>query len=385
MPAYPEWLPATRVGMVHDAASLTARLLDGRMSVDTLRYDPEVLDLSSNENPLGAGVLAQQAVTRELLYLHRYPLVSSPMLRRLLAEQLHVADDEIVVGCGATGVLGVIAQLVLAPGAQAAYSRSSLFAYRQSTIFAHAETVEVPLTADFRHDLKALSNAARAGARLLLISNPHNPTGTVFDHAEFVQFLDSVPARTLVIIDEAYIEFAENPSLLPQSVSLTRTHPNLLVLRTFSKVHGLAYARVGYAVGQAPGIAAIEATGMAYIPGGVGLGQGAAEAALGDREHIERSVQHVAAERLWAYELLEELGMPYIRSHANFIMTCAGPETPQLVSFLRRNKVLVTSGEYFGYPEWFRFSLQRRAENEQFFGFLKEFRHNLRQHRQWRQ
>jgi histidinol-phosphate aminotransferase len=119
---------------------------------------------------------------------------------------------------------------------------------------------------------------------------------------------------------------------------------------------------------------------MAMNPGGVGaLAQVAAEAALDDHEHIERSVRHVAAERLRAYRFLDALRMPYIRSDANFIMACAGPDTPRLVSSLRESNVLVTSGEYFGYPEWFRFSLQKSPDTDRFFDLLRAFRSDMYQ------
>ena len=360
--------------MSQETAILTARLLDGRMSPESRRYNPHILDLSSNENPFGAGALARAAIVAELDRLHRYPLVSSPLLRHALASHHGVAESEIVIGSGATGLLGVIAHLVLASGDKAAFSRSSLFAYRQSVLSARGQPVEVPLTSEFHHDLDALALAAQSGTKLLLISNPHNPTGIVFDHAEFERFLEKVPDNVLVVLDEAYPEFSEDISLLPQSVMLTRKHSNVLSIRTFSKVHGLAGARVGYAIGQARAIAAIEAFSIAVNPGGVGtLAEVAAEAALRDREHVERSVRHVAAERIRAYRLLDDLRLPYLRSHANFIMARAGADTARLVSFLRHQDVLITSGEYFGYPDWFRFSLQTCADTDRFFGLLQVF------------
>lgn len=373
MRSVPAWLSRTRVPLVDESTRLISTLLDGRMS-PARDYDADVLDLSSNENPLGPGPLAQSAVARAVKLLHRYPLVSSPTLRRRLSVHLGVAENEIVVGTGATGLLGVIAQLVLSPGDRAAFSRSSLFAYRLSVIAASSKPVEIPLTADFHHDLDALAAAACSGARLILISNPHNPTGTVFNHAQFEAFLSLVPPEVLVVIDEAYLEFVDDYEL-PRSIALARARPNLIVLRTFSKVYGLANARVGYAVGQPDGIEAIEALAIAKNPGGIGtLSEVAAAAALGDRDHVERSIRHVADERARAYRYLDELGMAYIPSHANFIMACAGPDMPELVAFLRERRILVTSGEFFGYPQWFRFSLQMREDTDRFVNLLREFR-----------
>lgn len=374
MNSEPIWVPREHTSVLHEAALLASRLLDGRMSLATRSYDPRILDLSSNENPFGAGILAQSAILESLRDLHRYPLVSSPSLRHRLAALLKLEEEQIAIGTGATGLLGTLAQLVLTAGARAAYSRSSLFSYRLSVLAAGGVPIEVPLRSDYSHDLNALADAARMGAKIVLISNPHNPTGLVFDHADFERFLEQVPSDVVVVLDEAYREFAEDVSALPRSLTLVRKYANLFILRTFSKVHGLANARIGYAIAQPSAAQALESMTVAMNPGGIGtLAEVAAEAALRDNEHVDQSVRHIRAERLRAYSTLDMLGLRYLRSHTNFIMCHFGVSVQRLVSFLRDEYVLVTSGEVFGYPEWIRFSLQNSQDSDRFFGLVHQF------------
>ncbi len=225
-----------------------------------------------------------------------------------------------------------------------------------------AELVRVPQQ-DFAFDLRAIAEAvaAHVETRIVYLANPNNPTGTAFGAAELQEFLRRVPADVLVVLDEAYFHYADRADM-PDSVQLFREHKNLLIMRTFSKVYGLAGLRVGYGIGDA---SVLEAMNKLRTPFNLtGVSQAAALAALDDAEHVSRSITENAAERARLTKGLTQLGLRPVPSHANFIFIDIGPEAQELCDELLREGVIVRPLGWMGFPEAIRVSVGIASEND---------------------
>jgi histidinol-phosphate aminotransferase len=206
----------------------------------------DAFKLSSNENPFPPlpAVLAGLATSS----INRYPEASAAALRNLLGERYAISPERIQVGAGSVSVLSQLISAAAAPGDEVVYAWRSFEAYPTLVATAGATSVQVPNTADHRHDLPAMLAAITDRTRLVIVCSPNNPTSTVVTHQEFIEFMALVPPTVLVILDEAYIEFVTDPHAV-RGASLINDYPNLVVLRTFSKAYGLAGLRIGYAVG----------------------------------------------------------------------------------------------------------------------------------------
>jgi histidinol-phosphate aminotransferase len=320
------------------------------------------IKLASNENPIGPSPKAVEAVKQAVADSNRYPDGGTHLLRAKLARQHGVAIDQIFVGLGSSEIIDLAARILLSRGKTGVTSHGSYAPFSLAIRASGAELVRVPQT-DFAFDLRAIADAVLAHheTRLVYLANPNNPTGTAFSAAELEEFLRRVPADVLVVLDEAYIHYAERPDM-PDSVQLFRKHKNLLTLRTFSKAYGLAGLRVGYGIGDTP---ALEAMNKLRTPFNLtGVSQAAAIAALDDVEHVNRSIAENAAERARLTEGLTELGLRPVRSHANFIFINIGPEAQDLYQELLHEGVIVRPLGWMGMPEAMRVSVGLAEEND---------------------
>ncbi|RAJ38455.1 histidinol-phosphate aminotransferase [Kitasatospora sp. SolWspMP-SS2h] len=271
--------------------------------------------LHANENPYPPlpGVL--ERATAALRTLNHYPDPTAARLTAALAAHLRVPPAHLVIGPGSVGVLFQLVRSAAGPGDEVLYAWRSFEAYPEATALAGATPVAVPLAAGEVHDLAAMAAAVTPRTRVVLLCNPNNPTGTAVPPADLVTFLDAVPAGTLVVLDEAYREFA--PDGTPDGVDLHRTRPNLAVLRTFSKAYGLAGLRVGYAVAHEAVAAAARAVAL---PFGVSrIAQDAAVESLAAGPHLHQRVDALVAERTRVQARLRAQGWSPPDSHANFV------------------------------------------------------------------
>jgi histidinol-phosphate aminotransferase len=272
--------------------------------------------ISSNENPYPPLPSVLEVVRDAASRMNRYPDMASVELREALAQRLGVGPDWIAPGTGSVGVLGQIIQAMCDAGDEVVFAWRSFEAYPIVVAVAGATAVAVPLTADARHDLPAMAAAVTERTRVVLVCTPNNPTGTCVGAAELRAFLAAVPPHVLVVIDEAYVEFVTDPDA-PDALALLRTHPNVVVLRTFSKAYGLAGLRVGYAVAH-PEIA--DALRTTAVPFGVNsLAQAAAVASLAAYDELEVRVKELLAERSRVEAELAAQGWVLPRSQANFV------------------------------------------------------------------
>jgi histidinol-phosphate aminotransferase len=322
-----------------------------------------VIDLSSNENPLGPSPRAVAALREAAETVNRYPDAAGAALRAALADKWGVSSANVALGNGADEWVLLLCLALIEPGDEVIMAQGSFISYLLRATEVGAELTQVPLT-NYAHDLDAMADAITDRTRLIFVCNPNNPTGTAVDATAMETFLERVPEHIPVVVDEAYYEYAVNPDY-PRSVAYLRDgQRNLIVLRSFSKVYGLAGLRVGYLLASEEVVDYVE---RARPPFNVNrLAQVAALAALDDDEHVQRSLEANEAAKVFFYRELEALGLRYIPTHTNFIAVDVGrPGTEVSRSLLERGFV-VTATDGWGVPNHVRFSFGLPVENEAF-------------------
>lgn len=326
-----------------------------------------VIKLASNESPLPPServVAAIQAAAREV---HRYPDGDSFALRRALAEHLEVPADWLFLGAGSDEILEVLAKAFLRPGDEVVFAWPGFAMYPIVTRGAGARPVQVPLDADLRADVDRLALAVSERTRLLILANPNNPTGTSISDPEQRELLSRVSERVVVVCDEAYLEYVRRGDF-PRTQAALAERETLLQLRTFSKIHGLAGLRVGFAVAQPALIGILE---RARHPFNVNhLAQVGALAALGDPDHLTRvrELTHRGLEQL--ERGLEKIGLGFASSDANFLLIRLERDAREVSESLMRRGVITRPLDGFGLPECLRVTAGLPEENERLLAAL---------------
>ncbi len=271
--------------------------------------------LASNENPLGPSPLSIQAIRSGLKVLNRYPDGSCYYLRDVLSEKLKVSPDQLIFGNGSNEIIELAVRTFISPGDNAIMAHPSFVVYSMIVQAAHGENILVPLK-QWRHNLDAMASQITERTRLIFIANPNNPTGTINTKAEMGRLMKKVPEGVLVIVDEAYYEYVESKEY-PDSLKYLKTNNNMLVLRTFSKIYGLAGLRIGYGLA---GSSLIKEMNKVRQPFNVNsLAQAAAIEALKDGNHVTRVRQLNKRAKKFLYKELQEMGVSFVPSEANFI------------------------------------------------------------------
>jgi histidinol-phosphate aminotransferase len=330
----------------------------------------DVAKLASNENALGPSPKAVEAAREACAKVHLYPDGAAFYLRSALAQKLGVTPAEIFVGNGSNELIELLVRTFVLDGEEVLTSAQSFIAYKLAAS-AHGRTlVEAPMKGRFHYDLDALKKLLSRKTKVVFLANPDNPTGTWFVEKDLVPFLDAAPKDTLVVLDEAYVEFVDAPGF-QDSLALRKKYPNLVVLRTFSKIYGLAGFRLGYGVAR-PEL--VEYIDRVRAPFNVNLvAQAAGVAALGDGEHLERTRALVHAERPFLAEGLAALGATVVPSQGNFILAdFPGYPGEQLFEDLLREGVVVRPMGGYGFPSAQRITVGTRRENEKCLAALKK-------------
>jgi histidinol-phosphate aminotransferase len=325
------------------------------------------IKLASNENPLGPGQKAREAASATLAELGRYPDGGGFELRRALAEHHRVDAAAITLGNGSNDVLDLVVRTFLQPGVESVFSEHAFAVYPISTQAVGA-TARIAPAKDYAHDLDAMRTLVNARTRVVWIANPNNPTGTWLPSGALHVFLDSLPENCVAVVDEAYTEYVQEPDY-PDATSWLDEFPNLIVTRTFSKVHGLAGLRVGYAISD-PRIA--DLLNRVRQPFNVNApAQAAAIAALGDTAHVQASVALNDAGLAQLTAGFERLGLSYIPSVCNFITVDPGrPAGPVHGALLRAGCIARPLANY-GLPNHLRVTVGLERENARFLSALE--------------
>ncbi len=280
--------------------------------------------MSSNENPYPPLPSVLEVVKESATRMNRYPDMAVSNLVQAISQHLDVPATHVATGTGSVGVFGQLIDITCDPGDEVLYAWRSFEAYPIVVALAGARSVQVPLDADARHDLDAMAAAITDRTRLVMVCTPNNPTGPSVHADELEAFLAQVPRDVLVVIDEAYLEFNTDPGA-PDAMALYREHPNVCVLRTFSKAYGLAGLRVGYAVAHEP---VAEALRKAAVPFGVSqIAQDAAVASFKAWDELAERVSALVTERTRVLQALREQGWPVPDTEANFVWMPLGEDT----------------------------------------------------------
>ncbi len=325
------------------------------------------IKLASNENPLGPSPKAVEAITAALGDLHRYPDGNCFYLKRAVAKKLGVSPDALVFGNGSNEVIELAVRTFMQRGDEAVMADQAFVVYRLIVQAAGCVGRIVPLR-HFTHDLEAIAEAITPATRMVFLANPNNPTGTIFFRREWEDFLAAVPAHVIVVMDEAYCEFVDDPEY-PDSLAAHSPNRLLITLRTFSKIYGLAGLRIGYGVAQ-PEL--IELMQRVRQPFNVGtLAQVAALAALDDTEHVARTRACNQAGMQFLRQEFERLGLEYVPSWANFLLVRVG-NGPRIYEALLRQGVIVRPMGVYGFPEHVRVSVGTAEENARLIAALEQ-------------
>ena len=326
---------------------------------------PRLIKLDSNENPYGPSPRAVEAMRMALSASHSYPEDDCTELRRKLAAYHAVPPEQVLVTAGSTALLSLLCQTMLAPGLNAVTSERSFIVYSMAVHATGAQLIETPMRED-GYDLDAILGAINEFTRIVFLANPNNPTGTMVDVAAVDNFLAAVPGHVVVVLDEAYYEFASHFAALrkveySKSLDYLRQGASVVVLRTFSKVHGLAGLRVGYGLGPAELMSYCASMRNTFSVSSVA--QAAALAALDDQIHIERAVSNNAEQAQILGVSLSELGYRVMPTSANFLYCDVGEEASSFAGRLRGEGISVRPLGVWGAPNCVRVSIGTPEQN----------------------
>jgi len=326
-----------------------------------------IIKLASNENPFGPSPKALEALAKEGKNLQVYPDQKSTLLREALAKKLSIDENCIIAGNGSDEIMQIVVATFLKPGEEVVIPQNSFSVYEFVTKLFDGQPVFASLK-DSSVDLDAIAKAVSPKTKMIFVANPNNPTGTTFTAKELEDFLSKIPENILIIIDEAYINFVESKAF-PDSLKYVKEGRNLLVLRTFSKLYGLAGLRIGL------GIAKKELVSFMYrakLPFNVNrLAQVGAAAALEDKEFANKTYQNNLEGKKYLYEELDNLGLEYKKTEANFIFINLKRSADQIFMGLFKQRVIIRPLTSFGFPEAIRVSIGTMEQNQKFISALK--------------
>lgn len=327
----------------------------------------DAIKMASNENPLGPSPLAIKAVEDQLRTAHVYPESSAPELRNALAARFKLSPNNVILGNGSDEIMEMAAHLLIRPGDEAIMGENAFSMYRICVEAYAGKAVRVPLK-NYKYDLPAMARAVSDRTRLIFVAVPNSPTGTIVPKKDFESFLRDLPRdRLLLVVDEAYKEYVRD-SDCPEGIDYIGKHLPVMVLRTFSKIYGLAGFRVGYGLAE-PWL--IELLNRVRPPFNVNsLAQWAALAALEDKEHLDRTLRVTRDGMLHVTTELQNRGLEVIPSEANFVTFCTGSDAGPIYEGLLREGIIVRHLRSFGMEKCIRVTIGRDWENRRFIGAL---------------
>ena len=324
----------------------------------------QIIKLASNENPLGPSPAALQAMRDTLERSHFYPDGGAWALRNAIAEKLDLKRENVILGNGSNEIIEFIGHAFLKPGDEVVTAGHAFAVYSLMAQLFGAHTVEVP-DPGFTHDLEAMLAAITPKTRQLFIANPNNPTGTLVGQEAINRFMERVPEHVLVIFDEAYFEFLDNP---PDVLRYVREDRNVVVMRTFSKIQGLANLRIGYGLAPARIAEVLQKTRQPFNANGIA--QAGALAGLCDEEHMRRTRELTHEGRNYLEAEFTKMGLTFVPSVANFVLVQVGDGDAVFKALLKRG-VIVRAMRSYKLPEWIRVSVGTMEQNRRFIAELE--------------
>ena len=331
-----------------------------------LGIDPaEIIKLASNENPLGPSPKAARAMRAALENAHLYPDGSGFYLCKAIAAKLGLATENIILGNGSNEVIEFLGHAFLNPGDDVVTFQYAFIVYKLLATAFGVRTIETPCP-DYQQDLEATLNAITPKTRIIFIPNPNNPTGTLVSQRAIDRFMSRVPENIVVVFDEAYFEFLDDP---PDTLRFVHEERNVVVLRTFSKIHGLAGLRIGYAVARPEVIEVLHKTRQPFNVNSVA--QAGAFAALNDDAHLRETKRVIDEGRVYLQKQFSEMQIPFVPAVANFVMVNVGDGWAVFEKLLRR-RIIVRPLKGYGLTEWVRISVGTMEQNKRLIAALAE-------------
>jgi len=326
----------------------------------------EIIKLASNENPLGPSPKALKAMQEALERAHFYPDGGGFYLREAIAEKVGLKRENIILGCGSNEIIEFIGHGFLKPGDEVITAEHAFAVYKIMATLFGAKTVEVP-DPGFVHDLDAMAAAITPRTKEIFVANPNNPSGTLVTQEAIDRFVDKVPSNVIIAFDEAYYEFLDNP---PDTLKFVREgRPNVIVLRTFSKIQGLASLRIGYGIATKELADVLQKTRQPFNVNGIA--QAGALAGLQDEEYQEMTRRITTEGRDYLQREFEAMGLEYIPSFANFVLVKVGDGNDVFKKLMARG-VIVRAMASYKLPEWIRVTVGTMEQNERFIAELKK-------------
>ncbi len=331
-----------------------------------LGLDPaDIIKLASNENPLGPSPKAIAAMKEAAEGVHIYPDGGGYKLRTAIAEKFGLDRGQVVISNGSNEIIELIGHGFLNPGDEVVAAEHAFVVYKLMATLFGAETIEVP-DPDFVHDLDAMAAAITPRTRMVFVANPNNPTGTMVDGAAIDRFMARVPDHVVVIFDEAYHEFVPDA---PDTLKYLREGRNVVVMRTFSKIQGLAGLRIGFGLTTLEIASVLQKCRQPFNTNSIA--QAGAVAGLLDEEHQQRTRELNDEGRAYLERSFAEMGLEYVPSHANFVLVKVGDGDAVFQAMLRRG-VIIRAMRGYKLPEWVRISVGTMPQNERCVATLKE-------------
>lgn len=359
-------LPLSRECLKRLSPYLPGFSLEEAQRLGKSRLSP--VKLASNENPLGTSPLAKAAVEKTLAQIYLYPESGAPLLRQKIARKCGLTPHNVFLGNGSDEVVYLLAEAYFERSAEVLVAEPTFSTYRHVSILAGADVKTVPLK-DQTVDLEAMLKAVTKKTKMIFLCNPNNPTGTFFTDKQLRLFLNKLPRGILVVLDEAYSEYADSP-YFPDGLKYVREGFPVIILRTFSKIYGLAGLRVGYGIAPAPVIAAMESVRLPFNVNR--LGQAAALAALGDDKHLRRSRQNNLVGKRFLYRQLKKMGLAYTPTQANFIMIHLGKPAQPIFGKMLEEGVIIRPLDSFGLSDFIRITIGTPSQNQRLIKALKK-------------
>lgn len=333
----------------------------------------QVYKLASNENPIGCSKNVFRLLPKIAKVFHRYPEGSSLILREKIAKKYNVSTDEVIIGAGTDELIELVAKTYLDPKDNIVVSEHAFIRYKMAGELMGCKIISVPMK-NYTHDLYNMAKKVNKNTKIVFIANPNNPTGTYNSEQELKDMLNYLLQKKLypiVVIDEAYYEYAKMLSDYPNSLAIRKIYPNLLILRTFSKIYGLAGLRVGYGISRKEIISELDRVRPPFNVSVVA--QYVAAKVLDDEKHIQQSLAVVVNEKIYLYNELKKLGLKYLPSATNFILIDVSPLTGQYVfNELLKKGIIVRAMDEYDFPNCIRVTVGTHKENLLFIKYLKE-------------
>lgn len=325
------------------------------------------IKLASNENPFGPSPKAVEAIAGAVKNLHRYPDGGCFYLKERLAKRIGVKPENLIIGNGSNEIIELVIRTFLRPGEEAVMGNPSFAVYPLAVPAAGGKKIEVPLK-NLTHDLDAMADAITNRTRIVFIANPNNPTGTIVTKIQLKRFMDRLPEGVILVLDEAYYEFVTDPEF-PKSLGYFREGRNVVILRTFSKIYGLAGLRIGYGVAPEKLVFYMNKVRQPFNVNS--LAQIAAMAAIEDEEHLKRSQKNNMDGLNYFFREMKAMGLEYVHTQANFLLIKVG-KGKEVYDALLKQGVIVRPMASYGLGEYIRVTVGKPEENKRFVEAIKK-------------